>query len=707
MEEIIMKDIKVEDIEMEEIIIEDVKTEAKKIEAIKTEEIELIDLQKKVVDLFMNKIPKESILDKEDLFNSISSVKGDMKCFYSIKLKIDYMDLLNIIDVVSKETSIYRNIYIKNPDFFEGNFTNFYKGSELTDLKESFFKIQTEKHPYKYIFSKEKKENKNIFEIKVYKDRILKRGILLYCDECRNYEPAEIILDINFYVNKNDINLFYSFHGLECSECKKIHKEENLKMYRHKDLNSNYGLKSIDIFDNEDKVVISVVYKRLKCFLDQYRIDYISEKIVMNLKTGMSYRLPSYNLKTKKKEDHIRAISTDYIAGFCTNRIYISIEQLKQLINIMEEYYKKNNIKHIPYKDFTETINSNLTYKGEYILINLLDVLHYNQNPTMNKNSFTFVERFRSSIKKTNRMKKIRNYDTILNILFDYNEIKNKYHKSYIINNHLHVFTINNLKKEIVDIDNTVYDNNNKIKYFKSNVVNIKYILNSQFYKDLLTKYTENNITNAIVKICKEKGSTYVYDIAFAYAKLKAAMPEYEIPGKRLRLVDIHDKITSDARKLNSVNKKYIYEDKIHEIYNKKINGIEFKLATQRYDLIDIGSSMNICVGSYNCSVEDGLLIIVSMIEKGKYVGCLEISQINSLNQAKACRNKKLDNKYQEAVASYCKDAKIFINTNDMDPVYNNSNNNHRSSYMYNIEKTGLKDVIKLDKNSIASDTII
>ena len=148
-------------------------------------------------------------------------------------------------------------------------------------------------------------------------------------------------------------------------------------------------------------------------------------------------------------------------------------------------------------------------------------------------------------------------------------------------------------------------------------------------------------------------------DLAQSFQRLIREIPEYQIPTKRLRLMEIHDIVCGDARKLNDNAYEYEYSQNLQDRFNRTVDGYDFSLATDSLQLVEVGTEMGICVGSYGKRVADKQCIIVTMRKDDKYVGCIEINSDGSTNQVKAIRNNSLEGMELQAFRMYTKLAKL------------------------------------------------
>jgi hypothetical protein len=224
-------------------------------------------------------------------------------------------------------------------------------------------------------------------------------------------------------------------------------------------------------------------------------------------------------------------------------------------------------------------------------------------------------------------------------------------------------------------------------------------IYSNAYLDKLVESFGETNVANALTKEDKieqkpmtpfssysRRRNFYLYrDTIRNYEDIISVIPDYKLPVNRLRLKDLHDKISKDATKIKKAEKIYTYEDKFLDMYdNKVIDDITFTVAKSNHELTAIGSQMNICVGGYWSRVETGELFIVSMSKNNKYIGCLEISKDAKLHQAKATCNRMLADDELKALKKYSLDTNLKTSTNDVPDKYKVDSSKDKNSVKYN-----------------------
>lgn len=160
--------------------------------------------------------------------------------------------------------------------------------------------------------------------------------------------------------------------------------------------------------------------------------------------------------------------------------------------------------------------------------------------------------------------------------------------------------------------------------------------------KEFLRKYKkgkdETVFTNRLTKDYR-----FLVDIVNMYEDLLKEVENYEVDFS-LSLKEIHDILSLDHRKIGTENKNIPQNRDLKKIFkNASFNDINYKLAKDTYELIDVGSKMNICVGSYgNRAVEKVCYIVVGYNKQNEPVTCMELTKkegIFQIEQVKKYRN--------------------------------------------------------------------
>lgn len=115
----------------------------------------------------------------------------------------------------------------------------------------------------------------------------------------------------------------------------------------------------------------------------------------------------------------------------------------------------------------------------------------------------------------------------------------------------------------------------------------------------------------------------------------------------------MHENLSKDYYKIKQKNRKIKYKKNDLNV-NDIINGYTFCLAVDTASLVDCGRKLGICVGSYGDSASNKRCNIVFIIDKDKFVGCIELSSdMKRLVQAKAKYNNMIQEDYAIALKKW------------------------------------------------------
>ena len=126
-----------------------------------------------------------------------------------------------------------------------------------------------------------------------------------------------------------------------------------------------------------------------------------------------------------------------------------------------------------------------------------------------------------------------------------------------------------------------------------------------------------------------------------------------------------HDLLSSELDKLKKENVPFNLRESQKTRYEHEIEGFSFKLAENSRRLVEIGSYMGICVGSYDRKVLFGNCLIVYAEKDGIYQACIEVQeQTNMVYQARAKYNADLQGDVEEAFRKWLKLSDLHFGDN-------------------------------------------
>lgn len=144
------------------------------------------------------------------------------------------------------------------------------------------------------------------------------------------------------------------------------------------------------------------------------------------------------------------------------------------------------------------------------------------------------------------------------------------------------------------------------------------------------------------------------------YRQVKQQLPGYELP-RQSSLREVHDRISGDFNKLRHQNRTIeatSHERKLVGEYGEYL----FHLPEDTHTLVDVGSSMNTCVGGYgNRAVLKDTHIVLVCDNHGSYAACLELDGEYKfkLVQAKAISNTMPDGALKKAIIEWADDNEV------------------------------------------------
>lgn len=140
----------------------------------------------------------------------------------------------------------------------------------------------------------------------------------------------------------------------------------------------------------------------------------------------------------------------------------------------------------------------------------------------------------------------------------------------------------------------------------------------------------------------------YIIDIHSMAQGILRRFPDFQMHYYG-NLVEFHDQLTRDSQHANTVLRKIHFTEQ-ERLFEKKLeDGYEFVLPKSTHSLVDIGKTMNICVGSYGKRAADKELTIVTLNKENKPLVCIEVVK-GRINQAKLSHNRLPNKNIKEKV---------------------------------------------------------
>ncbi|MBU4642765.1 PcfJ domain-containing protein [Bacillus toyonensis] len=185
---------------------------------------------------------------------------------------------------------------------------------------------------------------------------------------------------------------------------------------------------------------------------------------------------------------------------------------------------------------------------------------------------------------------------------------------------------------------------------------------------------SERKFARAIVKQVEVSDDSIfecLRDIVRLMEVIKEEMPTYEVP-KLYDLETLHDVLASDMNKLEYEYEEISYSKKERLKLETETKDYRFLLATSNHQLIEVGTNLHICVGSYAQDAIEKLLYIVLIENKktGEVTHCIEVHCQRRkwfLVQAKGKYNHVPSEEISRILIDYCTERNIRVATHDID----------------------------------------
>jgi hypothetical protein len=155
----------------------------------------------------------------------------------------------------------------------------------------------------------------------------------------------------------------------------------------------------------------------------------------------------------------------------------------------------------------------------------------------------------------------------------------------------------------------------------------------------------------------------FITDIGRMIETILLKEPEYQ-PIRFENILQLHDELSLKIKTVGKKNITFSYSD-TEKVLNAQISNYSFLLAHDTYSLIEAGTKLKICVGSYDQKVLDKKCVIVFVIKDEKIEACLEIYNHNVI-QAKTFCNHRPNFELRDVILKYVEQKKLQINTYDL-----------------------------------------
>lgn len=398
-----------------------------------------------------------------------------------------------------------------------------------------------------------------------------------------------------------------------------------------------------NIFDNGDRVKLSflLVDSGIGLSKNGKIMEYNNKtrhQLVFNIKTGMTYILPSTDTRTGKKYGSIMNISYDRYRNpsFSDALSYLPEEAIIELSNLMFSKLGIDESIEVQYAKRKD-------YKGEMYLEK---DLVFKKNPDLSLTLWS-IKRLLILLNRAKFLNIRDVYDSFIDK--DWQDIKSSTIRKAL---DLNLKMPNSIKKACgknifyraqyillqKQVPNMSVDNKKKILFKMSNLFG--YLIESDYEPMLFKRYFPlfDDETIATNKLLKVKNLSIVSDSVRMLEEIKAA----ELFDKNLlkgTIEEIHDRATKIYKLIGELPLK-IELTKEEENMQYNINGYSICCADNTAQLHWAGSEMDICVGSYSRRAISKSISIFLVLKDNNPVVCIEKIG-DGIYQAKAYGNNR------------------------------------------------------------------
>lgn len=482
----------------------------------------------------------------------------------------------------------------------------------------------------------------------------------------RQYYNTTFFSNDKYYEYKRDIEV-------QCPKCGYVSKKDEVILV--------YGANNPIIYEDAyykdfgDKLHLYLFFKEVTFFNKKVQQHHLVALFIFNFATGQSYQMETRYKGTNKRwrcyqGNRIRNISLSVhypghpyeikdkklMQDLCLIFQRKISERLGYNVKSLIDYAEDMNLRYYEaerfntpqiFAEYLRMPNMN-TFMLDYFidsyfspsdtrnkLMNAVKTAKHN-SPDPIKDILT---KLKAPITKSIRKVVNENYDSIFYLdLFD--QIKD----------------VNNLRRLIAWVDSRRYS----YQFYMADEV-------KNLIKLFLNKMNETVLTNKIL----QSEPMHFFDAARSLNQIIRKNPDYDFDHKR-SFADLHDLFSLDLRKMQQENRTISYAEKDYKL-EQVIDGYEFKLAKDTHELIEVGSKMNICVGSYGNSAYDKQLAIVVAYKDNQPTICFELdANLKSVHQAKLKFNKRPEGQDYEVAMKWIKEHGLEIATIDLEQKENN-----------------------------------
>jgi len=383
------------------------------------------------------------------------------------------------------------------------------------------------------------------------------------------------------------------------------------------------------------------------------------DHITINIKTGYTYSFGRINLNKKKISKSIHNISYNP-----PRWLDIPKEALNHLYTLIRNEMRNVHGENVP------------DYKSYPIELNLPSLIWYVRNPYINPKVFsTIIHVCKSMINVNNRYYLNKFYvknDCSDPIMQMFSNSKLPYVKSFkniVFSRPMGLpvlFSITRTFKN-KDLIRSLYISYEKYCNKVGWKSNIHIDFSGSIYKTLVKYKNERIIAAKLINFINNDHENNVFftlrDMSRFYDRLISCDFDF---SKKYSINELHDYLADTVTKQNCENEMISYTPDELALTTSD-STFSLVLPKDTHELINVGSEMKICVGSYADEVVYKMctIYVVKQNDLGTPVGCIEMSG-SAVKQAKGKNNKLLQNQVKDFVAKWVIEKELLIATDDL-----------------------------------------
>lgn len=452
---------------------------------------------------------------------------------------------------------------------------------------------------------------------------------------------------------------------ITCPSCNNISLKDEIFNGGYTKAEDRIVYNGMSFFDNGDTVRVYMNYKEINFFNKKIQQFHISVMAVFNISTGHSYLFEPRYKGTDKRWKHykgprIQNISTSHGLFSKFGRDLEEEDTIKLCDLLHKKLSEKFNFPIKTMDNYREEHAGRQEYFKIAPLVYLEHIANYVRFPNVNPffiNSFISRAGDQIGIKKVRRLLGQVKHNTPSPIKDLIKAFKIPYSKS------INKIVLKDMGSLIsMHFFSGFKDVNNIRRAYEWADANNIYSVDKDFIDILLKDLPENVVANKIVGC---SSSRLFRDTCSLHKDIILRNPEYKFDAKR-SIKELHDTFTLDFNRLKHESVKINYTKKQLEL-NSKIDEYDFKLAKETLDMVNAGSLMNICVGTYGDRAIRKQLGIVIAYRDNHPVICIELdSSFKIVTQAKTKRNFTPKEEDLKAIVRWTQEKKLRIDTSDI-----------------------------------------